>query len=294
MEAIITVGISGSGKSVYARQTGYTVFERDQIRREILVQKGQIDDMQNLWGVWKFSKENEGAVSRRYDIRLEEAAKDKKDIVCADTNLNVKYRNILIEKLIGLGYAVQIVDFPIDLMDAIKRDERRRDTVGRDIIYKQYQQWLDYSGRKKYVPSENPPCILIDIDGTVAHMNGKRSPFEWDKVYLDDVDETVKDLGNSYNDNTNYRVIYMSGRDGLCESMTRQWLHDNNIKFHALYMRKAGDMRKDTVVKEELFWKHIAEYYNVQFVVDDRPAVCRMWRELGLKVFQVGDPHVEF
>lgn len=23
-------------------------------------------------------------------------------------------------------------------------------------------------------------------------------------------------------------------------------------------------------------------------------SVCRMWRELGLKVFQVGNPHIEF
>ncbi len=53
-------------------------------------------------------------------------------------------------------------------------------------------------------------------------------------------------------------------------------------------------MRKDTIVKEEIFWRDIADNYNVQFVIDDRPSVARMWRELGLKVFQVGDPHIEF
>jgi hypothetical protein len=29
-------------------------------------------------------------------------------------------------------------------------------------------------------------------------------------------------------------------------------------------------------------------------VIDDRPKVCRMWRSLGLSVFQVGNPDYEF
>lgn len=53
-------------------------------------------------------------------------------------------------------------------------------------------------------------------------------------------------------------------------------------------------MRKDTIIKEELFWKPIADNYNVQFVLDDRLSVCRMWRDLGIKVLQVGNPHIEF
>jgi hypothetical protein len=60
-------------------------------------------------------------------------------------------------------------------------------------------------------------------------------------------------------------------------------------------MRKAGDGRKDTIVKKEMFLELVHPNYNVEFIVDDRPSVCRMWREeIGLKVLQVGDPHIEF
>ena len=38
----------------------------------------------------------------------------------------------------------------------------------------------------------------------------------------------------------------------------------------------------------------IGTQYNVLGVFDDRPSVARAWRAAGLKVFQVGDPHIEF
>ena len=59
-------------------------------------------------------------------------------------------------------------------------------------------------------------------------------------------------------------------------------------------MRPNQDQRSDVVVKEELFNSHVRGKYNPWLVIDDRPSVCRMWRSLGLKVLQVGDPHVEF
>lgn len=172
----------------------------------------------------------------------------------------------------------------------------------KEVTANQYKQWLDYIGRKKYVPDASKPrCILVDIDGTLAHMNGKRGAFEWDKVGLDDVDEMVRavvvSLSLSNRDfamNEKINVIVLSGRDGVCEPLTKQWLAIKAIPHDRLIMRAPGDMRKDTVVKEEIFWRDIADNYNVMFAIDDRPSVCRMWREIGLKTFQVGDPHVEF
>jgi hypothetical protein len=59
-------------------------------------------------------------------------------------------------------------------------------------------------------------------------------------------------------------------------------------------MRKAGDTRKDTVVKYELFQEHIADRYNIVSVFDDRPSVVNMWNDLGLKVWATGDQRVYF
>jgi hypothetical protein len=52
-------------------------------------------------------------------------------------------------------------------------------------------------------------------------------------------------------------------------------------------MRPENDMRKDSVVKSELFWEHVAPNYNVQFVLDDRDQVVDFWRSIGLVCWQV-------
>ena len=88
-----------------------------------------------------------------------------------------------------------------------------------------------------------------------------------------------------------------SGRDSICRKNTIKWLKQYvffiDVDKH-LFMREENDMRKDTIIKEELFFNHIANMYYVEAVFDDRPSVCRMWRDLGLKTYQLGDPHVEF
>ena len=60
-------------------------------------------------------------------------------------------------------------------------------------------------------------------------------------------------------------------------------------------MRKEGDVRKDTVIKEELFWEHIAPHYNVLVAFDDRPCVVDMWHDVGIpNVIAVADQRNKF
>jgi hypothetical protein len=57
----------------------------------------------------------------------------------------------------------------------------------------------------------------------------------------------------------------------------------------ALYMRKAGDYRSDDIVKEEIFNKYFGDVKDrVLCVFDDRPRVIRMWRRIGIPVFDCG------
>ena len=60
-------------------------------------------------------------------------------------------------------------------------------------------------------------------------------------------------------------------------------------------MRAEGDCRKDYVIKEELFWSHVADKYNVKMVIDDRMQVIEQcWHPLGIKVINVGNPNERF
>ena len=56
-----------------------------------------------------------------------------------------------------------------------------------------------------------------------------------------------------------------------------------------LYMRQINDNRPDIQVKREIFETQIKGNYNVEYVLDDRPSVCRMYRKLGLTVLQLND-----
>ena len=70
---------------------------------------------------------------------------------------------------------------------------------------------------------------------------------------------------------------------------TIKWLNDNGIKFDDLYMRFTNDLRKDSIVKQEIYEMCIKDKYNVLFVLDDRDQVVNMWREQGLKCLQVAE-----
>lgn len=42
-------------------------------------------------------------------------------------------------------------------------------------------------------------------------------------------------------------------------------------------------------------WKFDTDHWNVVGVLDDRPSVLRMWREVGIEnVISVADPYIEF
>jgi len=253
MKAILTIGVSASGKSFwakeYARANKNTIISnRDDLRFALTGAA--------TWAEYKFNKHIEKSITELQRITIEQAFHNKNDIIIADTNLNPVYREQLITSLKSFGFTIEIKEFPITLEEAWKRDASRTNGVGKDVIYKQYQQWLEYKGRRTYVPNtDKTRAILVDVDGTLAKM-GDRGAFEWSKVGVDTVRPIVRQMVSSFMDT--HVVIVLSGRDAVCQKETACWLFDNRIRYDHLFMRKEGDMRKDTVIKEEIFWEHIA------------------------------------
>jgi uncharacterized HAD superfamily protein len=128
-------------------------------------------------------------------------------------------------------------------------------------------------------------AIIVDIDGTLAKMNG-RGPFEWNRVGEDIVNEPVKKIVNLYGKTG--IVILFSGRDAVCRLLTENWLETNNIKYDGLFMRPKDNNEKDSIIKRRLYDEIIAGKFEIEFVIDDRDQVVEMWRkDLGLTCFQV-------
>lgn len=287
----ILIGVPASGKSIWAsefalRNEKWIRVNRDDLRMMLKTQnvcdpkvESLINDIQD-------------------EIILNSLAKNLNVIV---DNTNLKQSRIKqIVKLVEHKADIEFQVFDISLDKAIERDSKREKKVGENSIrdmFKTYKILVDSFDtsliKKKTKIYKNPikdknkeDVILCDIDGTLAHMNGKRGPFDWQKVDRDDVDEIVADRLRKHKE-LGEKVIIVSGREDTCMDLTKEWLEFYNIPYDDIFMRKKDDFRKDSIIKKEIFENEINPKYNVLFVYDDRNQVVKTWRELGVKVFQV-------
>lgn len=142
MKATITVGISGSGKSTWAEQQP-NAFEinRDKLRWQVTGCIGWAGD-----NAYKFSSKVETDVTNIAEGHLIAVAKMGEDVIISDTNLNPKFRQKLIATCQGLGYTVEIKEFPISFQEALERDkERGIFSIGEQVLKRQWEQWIKYN-----------------------------------------------------------------------------------------------------------------------------------------------------
>jgi predicted kinase len=284
-------GISGSGKSTYARELkaqGWVVVSRDDIRETMFRDYQSVD---------------EDVVTVVQDAAIRAALKAGRRVVVDDTNIRVKYLKRFVKIAQDAGALFEVKQFDCDANEAIKRVEKRFMDGGRNVpemvIRKQAQglkssklDWNElYDQGPTFEPYERPAgkpwAILVDVDGTLAHNDGHRGWYDYEKVYGDIVKEDIAEIVRTYAEGGYHKVIIMSGRDDVCQDETARWLTDNGIPFDEIHMRKTGDQRKDSIVKMELFDEFVRDNYRVEFVLDDRNQVVEAWRGIGLTCLQV-------
>jgi len=237
----------------------------------------------------RWSNDNEKHILRVRDYLIIGALRAGKHAIVDDTNLYPRHEARMREIAEQEGAEFTIKDFTksITVDECIKRDLKRSDSVGEGVIRRFYNKYVRIAASPPEVVENGKLCVICDIDGTLAHMNG-RGPFEWDQVGYDNPDETIALLVNGLK-KSGHEIIIFSGRDGSCEERTRRWLAQNKIKFDFLFMRPEGSHTRDSVIKERMYRDNIEGKYNVAFVLDDRNQVVEMWRDLGLKCLQVAD-----
>lgn len=280
---IILKGLPGSGKSTWAKEFVRTNADWKRVNK---------DDLRAMMDDSKWSGKREQYILATRDLLINRFLLDGYNVIVDDTNLNPKHEEHIKEmaKTItesGTPCEVEVKFFDTPIGECIKRDLSRPKSVGEAVIRKMHNDYLKPKPSIYYPDPYNPQAVIFDIDGTLAHMDDRRGPFEWDKVGLDRPDTVMVELVKYYF-NDDYKIIIVSGRDAICEKQTREWLAHAGIPFDELKMRPIGNTEKDAVIKRRIF-EELTKDYAIRVVYDDRNQVVDMWRELGVKCFQVAD-----
>jgi predicted kinase len=294
----ITRGIPGSGKSTFAADWQ----RKDPVNRAI-VSRDAIRF--SVFGKYVLPPELEPIITSLELAQLRALLKAGKSVMVDNVNLRAKYIKPYLKLAAEYRVVVLHKDFPIELSEALKRNRERERKVDEKVIERMYSNFLKKGGFPPfpyleevpdvYVPDTTKPAAwIVDVDGTLAEMtvNG-RSPHDWHRVLEDDPRPAVIALVRLLHA-AGKVILITSGRDAICAEDTALWLAAEEVPYHELFMRPHDDRRKDFIVKKEIFDEKIRYNYNIEGVLDDRLQVARLWHELGLPLFRVGDPEADF
>lgn len=291
-------GLPASGKTTAARQL--LADSRGHVRRVNLDDLRAMLDYSGGERMWSHAHEQTALGIQ--DAAIREAIAGGFDVVVDNTHLTPHIPKRI--KAAALGQALfRVHDFThVPIEECLRRDAAREDPVGEDVIrrlndnhvkatrngWRLTDAWMnDAPATNVYVPDlALPSAIMCDIDGTLALM-GDRGPFDFARCGDDLLNESVRRALVSFRLANDDRIILLSGRGDDFRTETETWLAKHDVPFDELWMRAAGDSRRDDIVKAELFNEHVRERYNVRVSLDDRDRVVALWRRMGLPTWQV-------
>ncbi|MBO0869408.1 MAG: AAA family ATPase [Micromonosporaceae bacterium] len=302
---IVTRGLPASGKTTRARAwVAEDPLRRSRVNRDDLRQ--MLHDSAYLQRPGNQSTER--AVLAVRDAVISGLLRRGVDVVSDDTNLAARTVRDLRRLATAAAAQFEVWDLTdVPYQECARRNALRegRQRVPDEALLDMYTRYLQ--GRQHPLPVAEQPAaeatagavpavyrpdpalpatVLVDVDGTVALMNG-RSPFDESRVH-EDLPNTPVITAVRAMQAAGHEVVFCSGRTEQCRTATEKWLADHvAVGYAALYLRPVGDSRKDAVVKTEIFERHIRDVYRVVCVFDDRRQVVEAWRSLGLTVFQV-------
>lgn len=299
LKLVVTRGLSGSGKSTLVKTVLQSAINTVRVNRD------DLRDM--LFNSRTLTHEQENVVSVAEKSQVEGLLKAGTSVIVDAMHLRARYvkewAKVAAKHKAELVIWDSFLDTPLEA--CIANDKKREGTpgyLGEDVIRGIHKRLfpvkpVDLTDIKPvgepYLPNPGlPNAYMVDIDGTCTTGPCDRSPYEWAKVGQDEPNEAViRTVWALYH--AGHVIIFCSGRDAVCRPETEKWLtatfSESVMLRSPLFMRAEGDMRKDSIVKMELFDEHIRHHYNIIAVFDDRNQVVDMWRSLGLNVFQVAE-----
>ena len=161
--------------------------------------------------------------------------------------------------------------------------------------------------------------VIFDLDGTLANVDVRRKKsfkpdgkMDWDVFFdplnvlrLDEPNTPVIKMAQLFAHN-GFKIVIFSGRNDRSFHTTKTWLIRNGVPHDLLVMRpdkfkedswpiangnpatKEMKFMPDEILKKKMLDTFV-DIDDVFLVVDDRNKVVKMWRDLGLTVFQVAN-----
>jgi len=278
-------GLQVSGKTTRAEELVKQYGNAVRVNRDILRTMLHFD-------VWNYNKENiTRDVSRKMVMYLLQQG-SAGVVIVDDTNLDVKvvaaWKDLARD--CNAEFELWRLDTPID--ECIRRDALREKRVGRTVI-------VGTACQHGLYPFPPQGVIICDIDGTLANCRHRlhwlrQEPKNWTRFFEEMIHDTPRDeiLENvlAYQE-TGHPIFLVSGRPDNYRPQTETWLRHfcGGLEYQALFMRRAGDHRPDTIIKEEILKRYFPDLSCIKYVVDDRPSVLRMWANHGLQTIDVGN-----
>lgn len=281
-----------SGKSTWSRQ--YILDNPNTIR----VNK---DDIRMQLHNWVFSKSNE-IIVLEYQMSLAATAlAEGKSVIVDNTHLSGTHEQDYRQLANDMDVEFEIKSFlDVPLSVCLERNSKREwiervpDEVILSMAKKMGIRLEEPPEFEKVIQSEtNKPCIIVDIDWTIAKMEW-RSPYDYSKVITDsvhwDIVKLIEYYCYGYENEMWIRpsIIIVSWRKDECRGQTEEWLEWHKIQYSKLLMRKTSDTRKDSYVKYDIL-NEIVKDYRVLMSIDDRDQVVKMMREAWIRCLQVAN-----
>lgn len=144
---IVLIGVSGAGKSSWAHQQWFkdplntVIINRDKIRELLFgYTEESIKDYYTKGGLHLLEEK----VTAYEDVLISESIRRNSTIIMDATHLSKKY----LDRYNNSSIPVELVWFDISLNEAICRDSKRVRKVGKEIITKQFNNYINL--KKEY------------------------------------------------------------------------------------------------------------------------------------------------
>lgn len=291
---IIMQGLPASGKSTRAAEIMKADGNAVRINKDLIRTMLHFDN---------FTGKNEGMTRDAARVLALHFLQQGKNVIIDDTNLNPGTLQSWKDLAKGADAKIQHEVMTTSIQDCIERDAAREKKVGRSVI-------VNMALKAGMYPHKERGFVVCDIDGTIAdikhrlhfvkppnthlHTEGAIEGLDFKKDWKSFFEASPSDpvrhdtlglLANALG--TDHEIIFVTARPETYRKQTEEWIQRHVPGYTTIIMRAAHDKRPDTEVKKDIYEQYL-KHYHVFYVIDDRPAVIRMWREQGLEVIDVG------